>query len=383
MRWPVKINHFLCWERFQNTYRWPRKTVRKTVFRCVDARPIFVAMPANKYAQLRYRIIDRCLTNKHRPYPSKEDLRSACEEELYGSVGQNISLSTIDKDLYAMRNELNLGYNAPIAYNRYHKGYEYTDPEYSIDQFPLREDDVEAIELAAATLAQFRGISIFESSQDAIEKILARLRLRPEGENDDESEHVLFDRAPAYRGGEHLSVLLKAIREHLVVQFDYAKYSGEETKRYTLHPYLLKEYRNRWYVVGQNPERNAVVIFGLDRVENKVEVSGETFVRDPDFDTDRYFRHSMGITALDKAPEKIRLRFSELSGKYVESRPWHTSQKVVKNDAEGLDIELYLCISKELVMEILGFGGDVEVLEPKSLRLHLAQELRNAIEKYS
>ena len=64
-------------------------------------------MPANKYALLRYRIIDRCITQKS--YPTKEDLRAACEEALYGSDGENISISTIEKDIWAMRNESELG----------------------------------------------------------------------------------------------------------------------------------------------------------------------------------------------------------------------------------------------------------------------------------
>ncbi len=339
-------------------------------------------MPANKYAQLRYRIIDRCLTNKHRPYPTKEDLRAACEEELYGSDGEHISLSTIDKDLYAMRNEINLGYNAPIAYNRLHKGYEYTDPEYSIDRFPLRDEDVEAIELAAKTIAQFRGIPMFETSQDAIEKILARMRLRPVGDAPDDSDFVLFDTAPVYRGGEHLSVLLRAIREQLVVHFEYAKFSGENTKRYTLHPYLLKEYRDRWYVIGKNPKRKAVVVFGLDRIEGEVEVGNEFFEREEAFDNERYFKHSIGITAVPGKPEKIHLRFTPISGKYVESLPWHASQKVLKNDADGLEIELFLTDTKELRMEILSFGKDVEVLRPQSLRAAMRQELADALGQY-
>ncbi|MFM1931274.1 MAG: hypothetical protein RL226_577, partial [Bacteroidota bacterium] len=69
-------------------------------------------MPANKYALLRYRIIDRCLTNSASPFPNKEKLREACEEALYGSLGENISESTIEKDLWAMRNENELGYFA-------------------------------------------------------------------------------------------------------------------------------------------------------------------------------------------------------------------------------------------------------------------------------
>ena len=78
-------------------------------------------MPSNKYALFRYRIIDKLISNKYKPYPSKEDLRNACEDELYGIGSERIFDSTIEKDLWAMRNESLLGYNAPIKYSKLEK----------------------------------------------------------------------------------------------------------------------------------------------------------------------------------------------------------------------------------------------------------------------
>ena len=109
-------------------------------------------MPANKYALLRYRIIDRCINNRSHPYPTKEDLRYACEEALYGSDGENISVSTIEKDIWAMRNESELGYYAPIAYHRDQRGYYYEEEGYSINEISLNDEDLEAIKFAANTL---------------------------------------------------------------------------------------------------------------------------------------------------------------------------------------------------------------------------------------
>lgn len=94
-------------------------------------------MPINKYALMRYRIIDRCLTNSARPFPSREDLRAACEEQLYGLGSGIISLSTIDKDIASMKNEGDLGYYAPIAYDRARKGYYYADENYTISEMSL------------------------------------------------------------------------------------------------------------------------------------------------------------------------------------------------------------------------------------------------------
>jgi predicted DNA-binding transcriptional regulator YafY len=115
-------------------------------------------MPANKFALLRYRIIDRCINNTGNPYPSKENLRTSCEEALYGSDGEHISISTIEKDIWSMRNEAELGYYAPISYHRDHKGYFYEEEGYSINEIQLNEDDLDAIRFAANTLIQFRDV---------------------------------------------------------------------------------------------------------------------------------------------------------------------------------------------------------------------------------
>ncbi len=339
-------------------------------------------MPANKYALLRYRIIDRCIGNPYKPYPNKEDLRRACEEELYGSEGDYISASTIEKDLYAMRNELNLGYEAPIAYSKVHKGYYYTEPGYSIDKFPLSSEEVDAIRLAANTLSQFRGIDLFKTSESAIDKILDRVTLSPEGEEKAVEEYVQFETAPSFKGGEHLKGLFAAIAGRKTVHFDYAKFTGGRRRPYTLHPYLLKEYRNRWYVIGYNPDKEAVVVFGLDRIEGEVWTAEETFMPLSGFNPDLYFRYSLGITVVDEAPVKIRLRFSPLSGKYVATRPWHATQEVVRDDETALETEMELCITRELVMQILSFGSDVEVLSPNSLREQVRRELINASRYY-
>ena len=305
-------------------------------------------MPANKYALLRYRIIDRMISSKYNPYPNKEDLRQACEDELYGSDGARISTSTIDKDIYAMRNESNLGYYAPIEFSKAEKGYYYKDPEYTIDKMPLNEDDLEAIQFAANTLYQFRGLNMFKSSEAAIDKILDRFALNPDNAEKSVDSFVQFETSPSFRGGKHLPDILSAIKSRQVIRFSYAKYTGGKQKKYELHPYLLKEYRNRWYVIGFNPDKGAVVVFGLDRMVGEVSITGESFSPDPDFDPSIYFEHSIGITAVDSAPERIHLRFSTLTGKYVESQPLHASQKIIRNDEVALEIELSLCITKEL-----------------------------------
>jgi len=340
-------------------------------------------MPANKYALLRYRIIDRMISSKYKPYPTKEDLRQACEDELYGSEGDRVSISTIEKDIYAMRNESNLGYYAPIAFSKAEKGYFYEDPDYTIDELPLNDDDLEAIKLAANTLNQFRGLDMFKNSEAAIEKILDRFALNPGNREGAISQYVQFETAPSYKGGKHLAKMLDAIKRRKIVNFTYAKYSGGKEKLYTLHPYLLKEYRNRWYVIGFNPDKDAVVVFGLDRVVGEPEYTDLDFKSDESFDPSIYFEHSIGITAVEESPELIHLRFSPLTGKYIESQPLHPSQKIIRNDEVALEVELELCITKELIMQILSYGYDVEVKAPEKLKQQIQRQLQGTLKNYS
>jgi predicted DNA-binding transcriptional regulator YafY len=339
-------------------------------------------MPVNKYALLRYRIIDRMLSSKYHGYPTKEDLRQACEDELYGSDGMRISESTIEKDIYAMRNESNLGYYAPIAFSKTHRGYYYEDPDFTIDQMPLNEDDLEAIELAAKTLYQFRGLDMFKNSEAAIEKILNRFTLNP-GNNEKEVEtQIQFETSLSYKGGVHLKPIFQAIKESRQILFDYSKFSGSKKRTYNLHPYLLKEYRDRWYIIGYNPDKGAVVIFGLDRIEGDVRLLDEFFEKVPDFDLDKYFKYSIGITAITDKPKKVHLRFTPLTGKYIESKPMHHSQVIVRNDEVAFEIELTLCITKELVMQILSYGQDVEVKGPQELIDQVRNQMLNALKHY-
>ena len=144
-------------------------------------------MPHIKNALIRYRIIDRCIRNKYNPYPSKQDLREACEEELFGSAdGAHICNSTIEKDMFSMKME----HDAPIKYSKRHAGYYYEDPEFSINEIPLTDNDREAIAFAAKTLLQFRDVSLFRQFGAAIDKISDRVEL---SNNDDSDQFIQFE----------------------------------------------------------------------------------------------------------------------------------------------------------------------------------------------
>jgi predicted DNA-binding transcriptional regulator YafY len=339
-------------------------------------------MPANKYALLRYRIIDRCLSNSARPYPTKEDLREACEDALYGDGGgDRISLSTIEKDLYAMRFEAELGFHAPIAFCRLNRGYHYTDPDYTIAELHLNDDELDAIRFAARTLVQFRDVPIFSQFGAAISKIADRLSIAPNLDTAGLEDLVAFESAPAPHGPEWLAPLLEAIRERRTVELAYRKFDGSPAATHVLDPHLLKEYRNRWYVVGWEAARRDFRTFGLDRIASVVP-TGAGFTRRPDFDGRTYFASSFGITTLASPPLDVVLRCTPVEARYLSSLPAHPSQRLHEREPSVWEARFSVTPSFEFLQFILGLGPAVVVESPPELRDRIAEALQAALAQY-
>ena len=338
-------------------------------------------MPANKQAALRYQIINRCLRNKYKPYPSKEDLRQACEDALFNSSGDRISMSTIDKDIYALRNDLTLGYEAPIKFSKEYGGYFYEDPEYSIDKFPLGEEHLEAIRFAAATLEQFKDTPLFSQFESVIGKISDRVNITSVNEKSVD-QYVQFEWAPKAGGAEFLPELFGAIQERKEIEIEYASFESGVPKPYTIQAYLLKEYRNRWYLIGYALEKSFFATFALDRLKS-VHITDETFKKDEGFDSNKFFKHSFGITSSHEAEVwKVRLKFSPRAGQYIKSQSLHPSQQIIEDTADYLTVSYELMPSYELEQAILGFGEEIEVLGPQALRDRITERLSKASDAY-
>lgn len=145
-----------------------------------------------------------------------------------------------------------------------------------------------------------------------------------------------------------------------------------------LHPYYLKEYRNRWYAIGWCADVKAIRTFGLDRIKALEPQYSEDYFQSK-FNPKEYYKNAMGISVMqDIEPSKIRLHISPAQAPYVLSRPIHHSQKVLKESKDGLEISLFLIINYELLSTLLGMGSDLQVIEPDKLQTALRDHHRKA-----
>jgi predicted DNA-binding transcriptional regulator YafY len=335
-------------------------------------------MPKIKNALIRYRIIDRCIRNTYKPYPTKEDLRKACEENLYGSDdGENICDSTIEKDIFAMR----MDHDAPIKYSKKFHGYFYEDENYSINDIPLTESDIQAIKFAANTLIQFKDVDMFKQFGFAIDKIFDRVNISENPQEKEISELVQFETAISVKGNEFLAPILAAIKSKKIIQFEYESFQTAKKKIRRVVPLLLKEYRNRWYTITFDLMKESIITYALERIENFEETS-EFFNQKIDFDSTKFFENAIGITANESEPEKIVFKASNVAAKYIDSQPFHASQVILKEGKNKTTFALQVIVSEELIRTLLSFGGEIEVLEPLSLRAIIIKRISEMSENY-
>lgn len=337
-------------------------------------------MPANKYALIRYRVIDELLSNKGRPFPSKEELRSACEEALYGGDVGRVSISTIEKDIYAMRYDTVLGYEAPIAFHSYHKGYHYTDPDYTIKKIPLGEEDVEALHFAAQTFWQFKDLPVFHAFGRVLDKLKDHISSGGAELETAEERVMLFEDSLSGEGERHLPEILNAIQSNTRLDIRYTPYTrDQQQKRYRLEPYLLKEHRLRWYLLAKDLKAEKLKTFGLDRIE-EVEWTEERFLP-PGPEILSYFDYTHGISHVEGTPERILLEVDHPQSYFLLSRPLHHSQRLVEDREDGALLELTLIVNRDICNELLTWSPHIRVREPGHLRKALSDRALSMVKK--
>jgi predicted DNA-binding transcriptional regulator YafY len=331
----------------------------------------------NKNAYARYRIIDQRLTNKSLKAPSLEDLVEHVSEKL----DMTISVSSIQKDIYAMRYDTNLGFDAPIQFDRYARGYVYTEEGYSISKMPVSADDLKGLEFAITILEQFKDIPAIKVFEDAIVKIASSVKQNINNEENGQDVFIL-DRPNSYKGIEFMPLLVESIRERREVVLKYQPF-GKDEKRHVIHPFFIREYKARLYLIAKDihpTKAPKTLTFSFDRM-NDVIKRNETF-DEASINNKAYFDATIGISRTDAKPQEVVLQFSPHQSNYLLSQPLHHSQQVIEHTKKVFTISVEVVLNYELSERIKGYGSQVKVLKPKSLAKELKEEAKELLRLY-
>jgi len=189
--------------------------------------------------------------------------------------------------------------------------------------------------------------------------------------------HVRIEHHGRLQGLQHWGTLLRAIRERREVKVTYRRFQKEHDQVIAVRPYLLKEYRGRWYLLGLADGYKQPISLGLDRMQ-MLHVTARRFPAKDRARVEAFYEPVIGVDASPGKAERVVLRFTPLQGKYVKALPLHPSQLVLRDDAEGVVVALHVMPNYELRQELLGLGSTVQVLEPKWLARDIRAEHRKA-----
>jgi predicted DNA-binding transcriptional regulator YafY len=278
-------------------------------------------------------------------FPSFQEIKDYLFEH-----GFEIGDRTIQRDIEQIRFEFGI----EIKYHRDKNGY-YIDYENSLN--------IESF---------FRFLEIVNTAELLTESLL---------ESKDSLKHISFDTGGGLKGIENLKPLLKAIKDNRKISFTHFNFHTEKSRKYTLKPYLLKEYQNRWYVVGIIGGFNEFRTFGIERIEN-LEIKTDTFKPDKKMNPIEMFNQTIGLVYSENIAQTIVLSFTPTQGKYIKTLPLHSSQKILIDNEQECRISLEVVPNYELTQQILRHGETVNVIEPQWLKNEIMNILKRTLEKY-
>ncbi len=337
-------------------------------------------MPINRNALIRYKTIDNCLQNRFRKW-TLEDLIEACSDALYEYEGidKGISKRQVQKDIQIMRSE-KLGYNAPIIVveNKY---YTYEDPNFSITNTPLNEQDIQQMNNAVSVLKQLSGFSQFGD----IEEIVNRLDDHITAMQHKKKAVIFFEKNDKLKGLNYIDTAYRAITEKHPLRIEYQSFKATHASTFLFSPYVLKEYRNRWFIFGEREGKREILNLALDRIKTMEIAPDAVYCENIHFDGETYFSNMIGVTKLPRQKsEAIRFYATPEQTPYIKTKPIHKSQQTVQDNEDGSAIfEITVIINLELKREFLGFGEGITILSPQYFVEDIRKNLTKALEKYN
>ena len=280
--------------------------------------------------------------------------------------------------------------------------YRYADQTQSLFSKPLSDEEKRLLQEVLNTLGQFAGLDSFEWLHDLQEKLNDRKSFgRNEFDEEivDSRKIISFSSNNYLEGKDYLGVLFGLIANKKVVDVDYAPFC-EEVRTIRLYPYLLKQYNDRWYLIGTpladkrySYRKDFYVNLPLDRIEAINPVEGVPYV-DCDQSFEERYEDIVGVTYVESEPlSSIILAVKDSYTGYVDTKPIHGSQtkfaaeeqeKLHKKYSSFIGYSFYgleLKPNRELYNLIYRNGDNIILVSPKSIREKIVCELESMLSK--
>ena len=334
-----------------------------------------------KNAIMRYKILDSMLSNRNRHY-TISDLLEKVNETLEVDGMEPVSRRCIEKDLNALECA---PYSADIerVWSSGYKYIRYSEDGFSIFTKKLSDDEENLLSEVLNTLGQFGGIDNFEW----LDSLKSRLDIK------EHRKIIEFDSNPYLTNSNLLGSLFTAISNEQVLTLKYHTFENPDTREIVVHPYLLKEYNKRWFLLVRS-EDGAILTFAIDRIDGIVKMPHIKYIK-PSEELEERFDNIVGVTLhKDAVVEKVLLWVSQEQYPYIQTKPLHGSQREIRGErlnalldkysslGKGCFVELECAINYELKQLLMSMMDQVVVVAPKALHGDIRTRVNRLAEQY-
>lgn len=234
---------------------------------------------------------------------------------------------------------------------------------------------------AVDLLEKYKYSQVFGDIAGALQKVIDVIEIHATAPSGAKIDFVSPEKISHIKGSEYLARIIQAVQEKKVLRLYYLPFYEDKPYFTEVHPYLLKEYRNRWYMVGLNDYKGQLRTYSLDRIRDLQE-SDVTYMPQK-FSAAEYFKNSIGVISPEGEPPRILLEVQKTQAQYMITQPWHESQNIEEEKEDSIVFSFRVHPTYELISLILGVGRDVKVLAPDSLRETMRQHVETMMGYYT
>jgi len=285
-----------------------------------------------------------------------------------------VSSKSIQRDLEFMRDRLEL----PLAYDRAHYGYFYSEPVSSFPTLQVTEGELFALLVAEKALQQYRGTNFEKPLISAFKKMSASLPDTISLNLADWEQTISFrTRAEPILNLEIFDALGKAAAQRQQLEIEYRKPGQRNAETRIVDPYHLGNINGEWFLFAFDHLRNDIRTFVPARIKS-IKPTGKTFPRPHKFSLEKRLRDSFGVHSA-QGEFQVAIRFNEHVADYIREKRWHDSQQLVELKDGGVELHLKLSSLEEIERWVLGWAGNAVAIKPPQLVDMLKKSAENIL----
>ncbi|MFC2090999.1 helix-turn-helix transcriptional regulator [Bacteroidota bacterium] len=249
-----------------------------------------------------------------------------------------------------------------------------------MDNQRFSKEELDRLNETAAILEKYKFSDVFGDIAGALQKVIDFIDISSRSSETNTYTYIHPEKVPHIKGSEYLAAIIKAISQKQTLRLYYQPFYEDKPYFTDIHPYLLKEYKYRWYLVAMNDFKKEFRTYALDRIRDIQEV--ETPYEEMNISAGQYFKHSIGVISPPGEPPKIRIAVQKTQAQYMITQPWHDSQNIEEETEDEIVFSFKVHPTYEFITLLLSYGKDLRVLQPDSLKKTLKEELKMMLTYY-